>query len=238
MDVLRTEDRGAVRVISLARPEKRNALNHALTRAVLDALDAAEADGAVRAVVLRGEGPGFCAGADLSEFKDLTPENAARVSERAALTAALQARIPAMGTPVVCALRGAAMGGGGGLALACDMIVASEDARMGFPEVGHGIVPALVMAILARHFGRKLGFELVSTGRVLTAADLSRLGIARTVPGADLDAEALAVAEGWAAANPSAMRAAKALFGAVQDVPFAEAVEAGRAVNEAMRGFR
>ena len=121
--LLLVEDRGAVRILTMNRPEKRNALNTALTRALLDGLRAADAADAVAAVVLTGAGQGFCAGADLSEFKDLTPEKQHLVDERAELTMQLHLAFSKMAKPVVTAINGAAMGGGAGLAIAGDLAV-------------------------------------------------------------------------------------------------------------------
>src|SRR6267142_6165291 len=116
--VLLVEDRGAVRVLTMNRPEKRNALNSELTQALLDALEGADRDENVGCVVLTGAGQGFCAGADLSEFKDLTPDKQTLVDERAELTMQLHLAFSKMAKPVVTAINGAAMGGGAGLAIA------------------------------------------------------------------------------------------------------------------------
>ncbi|MBT2208971.1 MULTISPECIES: enoyl-CoA hydratase/isomerase family protein [Actinomadura] len=238
-DVLVTEDHGAVRVLRLNRPAKLNALNTELTAALLAALQAADADGAVRAVVLTGTGRAFCAGADLTEFKDLTPADQGAVVQRAELTMRSQMLPQQLTKPVVSAVRGHAMGGGAGLAIGCDMMVAASDTRLGYPELRHSLVPAVVMTGLQRHFGRKLAFELVSTGRILSAAELAEYGIANRVvePGEEVEA-ALEIATGWAEVNADAMIAAKALFYRVADLPFEEAMRTGADVNAIMRGFR
>ncbi|WP_410598313.1 enoyl-CoA hydratase/isomerase family protein [Amycolatopsis sp. lyj-90] len=237
--ILLTEDHDRVRVLTLNRPDKLNALDTALTRALRDALDDADLDPAVRAVVLTGSGRGFCAGADLSEFSALTPEQPDAVLERAALTAGLQTRMQRMGTPVVTAVRGAAVGGGAGLAIGADMVVAGTDLRFGYPELRHSLVPALVMTGLVRHLGRKLAFELISTGRLLTAAEAFEHGLVNSVvePENVLSA-ALEIAAGWAAVEPRALSAAKDLFYRVADLPTDAAVRAGQDVNALMRGFR
>jgi enoyl-CoA hydratase len=111
-ELLLTEDRGPVRILTMNRPEKRNALNRALTQALLDGLRAADADDRIRSIVLTGAGPAFCAGADLAEFKDLTPDKAHLVAQRAELTMNLQGIISRLTKPVVTAVNGAAMGGG------------------------------------------------------------------------------------------------------------------------------
>src|SRR6185369_2107110 len=115
---LLTEDRGPVRILTMSRPEKRNALNTALTRALLDGLCAADTADSVATVVLTGAGQGFCAGADLAEFRDLTPDKQHLVEARAELTMQLHLVFSKMAKPVVTAINGAAMGGGAGLAIA------------------------------------------------------------------------------------------------------------------------
>ena len=238
-DVLLVEDRGPVRILTLNRPAKLNALDTTLTRALSAGLDAADADRAVRAVVLTGAGRGFCAGADLGEFSSLTPQNPDAVLERAALTSRLQVQVQRMTTPVVSAVRGAAVGGGAGLAIGADMAVAGTDLRFGYPELKHSIVPALVMTGLVRHLGRKLAFELVSTGRLLDADEALRHGLVNRVVAPDeVVAAALEIAERWAAVEPRAMGAAKDLFHRVADLPTDAAMRAGQDVNALMRGFR
>lgn len=233
------EDRGAVRIIRMNRPDKLNALNTELTQGLLDALNATDGDEAVRAVVLAGEGKGFCAGADLSEFKDLTPDQQHRVLARADLTCWLQSKLQEMKKPVVSAVQGAAVGGGAGLAIGCDMMVAGADLKFGYPELKHDIVPALVMTGLQRQLGRKAAFEMVSLGRLIGAEEAQALGLANRVVRTDAVVDtALEIANQWAKANPMAMAAAKALFYRVADLPFDAAMAAGRDVNALMRGFR
>lgn len=237
--VLLVEDRGAVRVLTMNRPEKRNALNSDLTRTLLEALRAADRDDAVGAVVLAGAGQGFCAGADLSEFKDLTPENHDLVDARAELTMQLHLAFSRMAKPVVTAVQGAAMGGGAGLAIAGDLAVMAEGAKIGYPETRHGIVAAIVMANLARQVGRKAAFELVALGEPIGAQKALQLGMVnRVVPEADLMAEALALAEKLAAVRRPAMAATKQLFHEVADLPLAQALERGREANRRMRAYR
>src|SRR5262249_22487656 len=148
---------------------KRNALNHALTQALFDGLRAADVDQAVGCVVLTGAPPAFCAGADLSEFKMLTPENQHLVDQRAELTMNLHQAFPRMTKPVITAINGAAIGGGAGIALAADMALMATTAKIGYPEVKHGIVAAVVMPGLVRNVGRKMAFELLATGASIDA---------------------------------------------------------------------
>ncbi|HJS39552.1 MAG TPA: enoyl-CoA hydratase/isomerase family protein [Burkholderiales bacterium] len=226
-------------MLMLNRPEKRNALNTALTQALLDALRAADADESVACVVLTGAGQGFCAGADLAEFKDLTPENQHLVEARAELTMQLHLAMPKMAKPVVTAINGAAMGGGAGLAVAGDLAVMAEDATLGYPETRHGIVAAIVMANLVRQAGRKAAFELVALGEPVDAARALALGLVnRVVPRARLMDEALALAAKLAAVSRPAMQLTKQLFHEAADLPLAQALERGREANKRMRAFR
>lgn len=238
-DVLKVEDRGAVRILTMNRPDKRNALNTPLTRDLLESLRAADAAEGVNAVVLTGAGQGFCAGADLSEFKDLTPERQHLVEERAELTMQLHLVFSKMKKPVVTAINGAAMGGGAGLAVAGDMAVMAAGAKLGYPETRHGIVAAIVMANLVRQVGRKAAFELVAMGDPLPAEKALALGLVnRVVADEALLTETLALAEKLAAASPVAMQATKALFHEVADLPLEEALQRGREANKRMRAFR
>jgi enoyl-CoA hydratase/carnithine racemase len=230
------EDRGAVRVLTMNRPEKRNALNAELTRGLLEALREADRDDSVGAVVLTGAGQGFCAGADLSEFKELREPQAAE--KRAELTMQLHLVFSKISKPVVTAINGAAMGGGAGLAIAGDMALMAEGAKLGYPETRHGIVAAIVMANLVRQAGRKAAFELAALGEPVDAAQALRLGMVnRVVPLSNLMPEAMRVAEKLAAVARPAMAETKRLFHQVADLALGPALERGRDANRRMRNF-
>ena len=230
------ENRGKIRILTLNRPDKRNALNTELTQALLKALRVADAEDAVDAIVLTGAGPGFCAGADLAEFKGLKDPKAAEA--RAELTMQLHLVFSKMTTPVVTAINGAAMGGGAGLALAGDLAVMAQGARLGYPETRHGIVAAIVMANLVRQVGPKTAFELVALGEPIDAKRALELGIVnRVVPLRSLMRESLAIAQKIAAVSKPAMAQTKSLFHKVLDLSLEEALKRGRDVNRRMRGF-
>ncbi|MFS8049944.1 enoyl-CoA hydratase/isomerase family protein [Rhizobium sp. BR 314] len=237
--ILLVESRGAVRIITMNRPDKLNALNTELTQAIHDALVEADSAPEIRAIVLAGSGRGFCAGADLAEFDTLTPDNQDLVDRRADLTCRTQAMMQGLSKPIVSAVQGAAIGGGAGLAIGCDMMVAATNLKFGYPELKHSIVPALVMTGLQRSLGRKAAFEMISLGRLIGAEEALSLGLCNRVvaPEALLDA-ALEIAEAWATANPLAMAAAKSLYYRVGDLPYDEAMVAGRELNAKMRSFR
>jgi enoyl-CoA hydratase/carnithine racemase len=239
MSELLVENRGPVRILTMNRPDKRNALNYVLTQALLDGLRAADADEGVASIVLTGAGPAFCAGADLTEFKDLTPENQPLVDRRAELTMNLQGIFARLTKPVVSAVNGAAMGGGAGLALAGDVAVMAANAKLGYPEVKHGIVAAVVMAGLVRNVGRKAAFELVATGEPIDAARALALGLVNRVVAPDrVLPESIELAEKFAGVERAAMAATKELFYRAHELPFEQALAAGRDVNKRMRAFR
>jgi enoyl-CoA hydratase/carnithine racemase len=234
---LLVEDRGAIRILTMNRPEKRNALNSELTEALLESLKKADQDPGVACVVLTGAGQGFCAGADLSEFKGLQHPQAA--DRRAELTMQLHLVFSQISKPVVTAVNGAAMGGGAGLALAGDMAVMAEGAKLGYPEAKHGIVAAIVMANLVRQVGRKAAFELVALGEPIDAAQAMRLGMVnRVVPPSNLMNEAMLVAQKLAAVARPAMAETKRLFHEVADLALRPALERGRDTNRRMRNFQ
>lgn len=230
------ENHGAIRIFTMNRPEKRNALNTELTRGLLDAFRAADADESVGAIVLTGAGQGFCAGADLSEFKDLKVAVAAQ--DRAELTMQLHLVFSRISKPVVSAINGHAMGGGAGLAIAADLAVMAEGAKLGYPEAKHGIVAAIVMANLVRQVGRKMAFELVSLGEPIDAQRALQLGLVNRVCALDaLMPMALAFAEKLAGMKRPAMAETKRLFHEVADLALAPALERGRDTNQRMRNF-
>jgi enoyl-CoA hydratase/carnithine racemase len=231
------EDRQGVRILTMNRPDKRNALNAALAGGLLAALQAADSDDSIGALVLTGAGPGFCAGADLEEFRQTTDPAAGE--KRAELTMQLHLAFPKISKPIVTAINGAAMGGGAGLAIAGDLAVMAEGAKLGYPETRHGIVAAIVMANLVRQVGRKAAFELVSLGEPVDAARALQLGLVnQVVPAAEVLQRSISLAEKLAAVHRPAMAETKRLFHQVADLPFETALDRARETNVRMRNFR
>jgi enoyl-CoA hydratase/carnithine racemase len=231
------ENRGAVRILTMNRPEKRNALNAELAQGLLDAIRNADEDDAVGALVLTGAGPGFCAGADLDEFRQTTDPAAGE--KRAALTMELHKVFPKVRVPIVTAINGSAMGGGAGLAIAGELAVMAVGAKLGYPETRHGIVAAIVMANLVRQVGRKAAFELVSLGEPIDAQRAFALGLVnRVVSRQEVVPQALLLAEKLAAVHRPAMAETKRLFHQVADLPLEAALERARETNVRTRGFK
>lgn len=227
---------GPVLSLVLARPAKRNALSLPLIEALHDALAAAELDAEVRVVTLRGEGPDFCAGADLQELLASADREPAANERDALRLGALLARLRTFPRPVVAIVHGRALAGGAGLATACDIVVAAESSRFGYPEMERGFVPAMVMTLLRRLAGEKAAFELVATGRVVGALEAHALGlVTRVVPDERLQAEAGELVARLASASPSAMHLTKKLFYELDGRSFEEGIALGARVNALAR---
>ena len=197
---LRHEIDGALAVLTLDRPEKRNALSIELRFALADALDAAAADDDVHCALLTGAGSAFCAGMDVTQFGG-DRANKERLLESSARAFGAVARFP---KPLVAYVNGPAIAGGFAIALLCDLRVAAPKARMGFPEIGRHIPPSYAAARAA--LPEALARELCLTGRVLDADEALRRGVVSSVGTYD---EALATAHGIADAPPSATREVK-----------------------------
>ena len=167
--------------ITLNRPEKRNALNDQLIAALKESLSRAHHDEDVRAVLLCGAGEDFCAGADLAALQKISSASVAENLEDARSFMELLVLIRSINLPVIAAVQGRALAGGCGLALGCDMVLASRSARFGFPEVKIGFVPAIVVAVLRRNISEKKAFELIAIGDQISAEEAAGLGLINRV---------------------------------------------------------
>jgi enoyl-CoA hydratase/carnithine racemase len=238
MDELLQETRGSIRILTLNRPDKRNALNRSLTASLLEALVSAEKDDGVHVVVITGNGSSFCAGADIAEFRDLTPEQSHLVDERAELTMQLHLSISRMSKPVIASVNGPAMGGGAGLAIACDLVLMARSASLGYPEITRGIVAAIVLSNLTKQVGRKAAFHLVATGESASAEQAVALGMANAAYADQVLAdETLRLALRLSSMSREAMAATKRTFHDVADRPLVDGLQIGRDMNRIMRGF-
>ena len=204
--VLLADDRGAVRVLTVHRPDKLNALNAATLDALHAAFDTAASDPAVRAVVLTGSGAkAFVAGADIAEMNTLTPAEGRDFSLRGQK---MMRRIEKMPKPVIAMVNGFALGGGLELAMSCHLRIAADTAKVGQPEINLGLIPGFGgTQRLLRLAGRAATLELCLAGAPIDAARAQQLGILnRVVPAADLEAETMKLAEQLASAAPLALR--------------------------------
>ena len=199
-------DDGAVRRITINRPDKLNALDATVIDELTRAFDAAAVDEAVRVVVLTGAGPkAFVAGADIAAMSTLGVVDAREFSLRGQR---LMSRIERLGKPVIAMVNGFALGGGLELAMACHLRIAADTAKVGQPEVGLGLIPGFGgTQRLQRLCGRGAALELCLLGAPVDAARALQLGLlTRVVPAADLESETTKLATQLAAAAPIALR--------------------------------
>lgn len=200
------EKDGPVAVVTLNRPQQLNALSYALVKDLSLAVQALEQDAEVRVIVVTGGEKVFAAGADIKEMADLGPFDGP-VQDRLAY----RDRINQITKPIIAAVSGFALGGGCELAMSCDIIIASETARFGQPEVNLGIIPGSGgTQRLARTLGKYRAMEMVLAGEFLSASDAERLGLVnRVVPVELLLEEAKGLAQKIAAKPALAVKAAK-----------------------------
>ena len=227
---------GAVALVTLNRPEKRNALNDALVAGLKRALRDADEREDVRAVLVTGAGADFCSGADLSALLKISESSAVENLEDAQSLSELFALIRRVRVPVVAAVRGRALAGGCGLATACDIVLASTSARFGYPEVKIGFVPAMVMAILRRNVSEKRAFELITRGAEVSAAEAERLGLVNHVFEDDaFETQVERYVAAFEQVSRSAVVLTKRLLYQMDGMSFDAALQAGADVNTIAR---
>jgi enoyl-CoA hydratase/carnithine racemase len=217
-------DAEGIGTLVINRPDRLNSIGAVTIDEMVHCLEEARADPAVRVVVLTGAGDrAFCAGADLgsmdageSKFKEqMARERFVRLNEL----------LPDLGKLVIAKIRGYALAGGLGLAVACDLAIAADTAVLGMPEIDVGIFPMMIMASITRNVPRKKAVELLFTGKRIRAAEAEALGlITRAVPEAELDAEVQTLARTLASKPPAAVKLGKDAFYASQDMEFRQAL--------------
>lgn len=232
MSDLRVEHQGSIGRVVLARPDRKNALDRAMAEELFAAIGRLESDGSVRIVHLLAEGDDFCVGHDipaLAAMLELGPDDQRQDAEA---YGRIILGLRALMKPVVCSVRGRALSAGAGLALACDLVLAHEDAEFGFTEVRIGFVPALLMPMLRRTVGEKRAADLVLTGRVVAAEEAEHIGlVSRVLPAASFDADVDAVLAGLARLSPTALALTKWLHYKLDALSFDDGVAAGIVTN-------
>ena len=210
-ETILTETRGRVGLITLNRPQALNALNNLLMTEVMNALEAFDHDESIGAMVITGSEKAFAAGADIKEMADKSAQEMKNADH-----VAVFGRIRSIEKPVIAAVSGWALGGGCEIALSCDMIVASESAKFGQPEINIGVIPGAGGTQRLTHaVGKALAMEMVINNRTLTAQEAYQFGLVnRVVPVSDYLKEALKFADEIASRAPLAVRAAKKMINA------------------------
>jgi len=209
------EDR--IGTVTINRPDRRNALSADVTRGLRRAVQALGGDDDVRVIVLTGAGDqAFCAGADLATMG--SGAAALELHDERGQIAALFEDLWSAGKPTIARVRGFALAGGFGLALACDLLVAADDAVFGTPEIGVGLWPLMITVPMLRSMSPKRALDLMLTGRRVDASEGERLGfVSRVVPVADLDTTVATLAGTLAGRSPAAVRLGRDAFYRVVD---------------------
>ncbi len=231
-DTILLEPHDAVLLIRLNRPEALNALNQKLMRELAEALLTADADPAIRCIVLTGSDKAFAAGADVREMADL---GFAEVFGRD-IYGPPSASIQQIRKPIIAAVSGYCLGGGCELAMLCDFILCSDTARFGQPEVNLGIIPGMGGSQrLTRLIGKSKSMDMHLTGRMMDAAEAERAGVAaRVFPMADLVPEVLKIAAAIAQKSMLALMATKEAVNRAQETTLSEGLRFERRLFHAM----
>jgi methylglutaconyl-CoA hydratase len=231
------ERREPVAVLSLNRPEVKNALSPELLLALQARLTELENDRTIRAVVLTGHGGVFSSGADLQNLKNLLSASAEAQKRDSSLIAQTLKQIYQFPKPIIAALEGAAVAGGAGLATACDLVVAAEDCKIGYTEVKLGFVAAIVSVFLIRAVGEKHARDLLLTGRLRLAPEAERMGLVNRVVS---KGTALETAMVWAAEiaqnSSTALSTTKELLSSLYGMGLDESLNHAATINAWIRG--
>jgi len=226
----------AAATLRLNRPDKRNALNAEMFRALMGALDKLREDADVRCVFLRGEGTAFCAGADLEEVRAIATATPGQNRESAALVRDALLRLYEFPKPTIALVHGPALAGGAGLAGCCDYVIAAQDATFGYPEVKIGFIPAIVMVLLTRQVGERHARDLCLSGRTIDAAEAHRMGLVyKVVPAQELEATGHELARQLRKNSPMAMATVKSMFAGLYDKSLEGALDRAVTLNALSR---
>ncbi len=222
--MLRYETVGPRAVLTIDDPERRNPMSTAVMQALLAGVRRAAADEAIRVIVITGAGEkAFSAGGDLaSGFVD---DPIAGHGDRGALADLIRA-MRRCGKPVIARVNGHALAGGFGLAAACDIVIAADQATFGTPEINVGLWPMMISAALQRLVPQRVAFDLMVTGRRIDAEEAMRIGVvSRVVPAAQLDATIDEIVDALVAKSPAVLALGKRAFYAVEDMPLDAALD-------------
>lgn len=236
MNRLRVSRTEGVGRITLARPEKKNALDRPMADEIVQALESLASAAETRVVLIDAEGDDFCAGADLEALESLVGADREAQLEDARALGRVFTTIRQLPVPVVAAVRGRALAGGAGLATACDLVLAHPDATFAYPEVRIGFVPAMVMTILRRIVPERQAFDLAITGRSVSAGEAEKLGlVSRVVADEPFGAKVDEICGAIARSPREAVRRTKKLFYELEGRPFESGIAHGAQANAEAR---
>ena len=232
------EDHGGVRLLTLNRPDKMNAINGTLTNDLKAALAAADKNDTVAVIVLTGAGRAFSAGADMKEAQSHAGRGQRANIQASTGSTALYEAIMAIDKPVIAAVSGYALGGGCALVMASDIVVAGESAILGYPEVKRGLAATAVTPTLVAQIGRKWASELLLLSENISASRAAQIGLVnRVVPDAKVVSTALDMAETLAGYSHDALWMTKRMVRRSADLSLTQAHGLARDSMLVMRGF-
>ncbi|MDR0477873.1 MAG: enoyl-CoA hydratase/isomerase family protein [Desulfobulbaceae bacterium] len=225
-EIVLVEDRGAVRWISINRPDKRNAINEGVIAAIRTAIESADLDDDLRAIVLTGIGEkAFCAGADLGRQVEGGAFDIDYADPRHYVVGLFKA-IEECRLPIIARVNGLALAGGFGLVCACDMAVAADDALFGTPETKIGIAPMMILGYMMRILPRRKLMEMCISGEFISAEEALQFGVINyVVPRAELDDKLSWLLDRITAKSPAAIKLFKQGYHAMQDMSLQECFE-------------
>jgi len=237
-EVVLTETVGAVRRITMNRPQKLNAMNAELVDALVAALDDAERDDAVAVIVMAGAGRAFSAGADISKRQGAERPPPREVIRNGNRTLGLYRRLLESDTPLIAEVQGYALGGGCNLCVSCDLVVAAENAIFGYPELKVGLAATAVAPPIVHQIGYKAAFELLTLCENVPAERALALGmINRVVPDDRLTRSAMEMAERLAGFDHDALWMTKQTIRRAASLPVGVALEMARDLGLGMKIF-
>jgi methylglutaconyl-CoA hydratase len=230
------EKDGAIATITLNRPDRRNAISSTMIEELMASLNAAEADSAVRVVILTGAGRAFCSGMDLETLQAIAGKTTEQNLADSRQMARMFHRLYSFPKPLITAVNGAAVAGGCGIATFSDITLAVPEAKFGYTEVRIGFIPALVSVLVRRQMGEKRARELLLTGAIIDAAEAFRLGmVTEIVPADNLLQRAHEVAAKFLEASPTSLRRTKRLLLQYNDKEVTQEIELAVQENAAIR---
>ena len=222
--------------ITLARPEKKNALDRQMADELVQALESVASEVETRVVLIDAEGDDFCAGADLEALESLVGADREAQLEDARALGRVFTTIRQLPVPVVAAVRGRALAGGAGLATACDLVLAHPEATFAYPEVRIGFVPAMVMTILRRIVPERQAFDLAITGRSVSAGEAEKLGlVSRVLADERFGVQVDEICRTISRSPREAVRRTKKLFYELEGRPFESGIAHGAQANAEAR---
>ena len=230
------KDYGSTRVLTLNRPDVRNALNASLRQSIYSAFVNAKTDNSVRVVVLTGKGKAFCAGLDLKDLKSISEKSREENLADSEALARLFELIYKFPKPVIAALNGHAIAGGAGLASVADIVVMSNKAKLAYTEARIGFVAALVGVFLIRQVGERYAKELLLSARLIEAAEAKTLGLVNEVVTAEnVVKRSLEIANELSKNSPNSLKLSKELLNKVQNLTLEKGLEFATKMNAISR---